>query len=379
MKNRNNTLKIAMFGQKRIPSREGGIEIVVEELSTRMVQLGHQVTCYNRSGHHVSGTQFDRDAEAAYKGVKLKKVFTIDKKGLAAMTSSLSAALLASFSTADVVHIHAEGPAAMSFIPKIFGKRIIVTIHGIDWARAKWNGFAAKYIKWGEKQAVKHADRIIVLSRNIQRYFKDTYNRETIFIPNGVSEPEIIPAKEITKRWGLSSNSYVLYLGRIVPEKGIQYLLEAWKGVHTDKSLVIVGGSSDSDEFMNELMTITKEMKNVVFTGFQQGEILQELFSNSYIYVLPSDLEGMPLSLLEAMSYGNCCLVSDIPECAEIVDNNKALLFKKSDVVDLRTKLDILLRDSELVKTYKLEARRFICNKYTWDDVVEKTINVYRS
>ena len=378
MKNRNNTLKIAMFGQKRIPSREGGIEVVVEELSTRMVQLGHQVTCYNRSGHHVRGTQFNSDTEATYKGVKLKKVFTIDKKGLAAMTSSLSAALLASFSAANVVHIHAEGPAAMSFIPKIFGKRIIVTIHGLDWARAKWNGFATKYIKWGEKQAVKHADRIIVLSRNVQQYFKDTYNRETVFIPNGVSEPEIIPAKEITERWNLSRNSYVLYLGRIVPEKGIQYLLEAWKGIHTDKSLVIAGGSSDSTEFMNELMASTKEMKNVIFTGFQQGEILQELFSNAYIYVLPSDLEGMPLSLLEAMSYGNCCLVSDVPECAEIV-SNKALLFKKSNVDDLQTKLNILLRDHEIVKTYKLEARKFICNKYTWDEVVEKTIDVYRS
>lgn len=378
MENGNNRLRIAMFGQKRIPSREGGIEIVVEELSTRMVQLGHQVTCYNRSGHHVSGTQFDSNVKKAYKGINLKRVFTIDKKGLAAMTSSFSAALLSSFSKADIIHIHAEGPAAMGFIPKLFGKKVVVTIHGLDWARAKWGGFATKYIKWGEKQAAKHADRIIVLSKSVQQYFEDTYKRKTDFIPNGVNKPSIVPANEIRKRWNLSKDSYVLYLGRIVPEKGIQYLLKAWNEIQSDKMLVIAGGSSDTEVFLNELKNISKDMDNVIFTGFQQGTILEELYSNSYLYVLPSDLEGMPLSLLEAMSYGNCCLVSNIPECIEVVDD-KAVLFNKSDIVDLRTKLDSLLKNNGLVKAYKKEARNYICDKYNWDDIVEKTIDLYRS
>lgn len=366
-------LNIVMFGHKRIPSREGGIEIVVEELATRMVERGHQVTVLNRRGKHVSGGEVEKVNE--YKGVQVKTVATIDKKGLAAMTSSFTAAVRAAVSKADVVHIHAEGPAAMCWIPKLAGKRVICTIHGLDWARAKWRGFATKYIKWGEKQAVKHADEIIVLSRGVQEFFKTTYNRDTVFIPNGVSRPEPRSVNEIKKLWGLEKNSYVLFLGRIVPEKGLRYLVEAWKDINTDKKLVIAGGSSDTEAFMNELKAAAGD--GVIFTGFQQGRVLEELYSNAYIYTLPSDLEGMPLSLLEAMSYGNCCLVSDIPECAEVIED-KAAVFKHSDVNELKKALQQLLDDSETVERYKAGSADFICQKYNWNDVVEKTLEIYR-
>lgn len=182
-------LKIAMLGHKRIPSREGGIEIVVEELSTRMVAAGHSVTCYNRSGHHVSGKEFDGKTLTEYRGVKLKSVPTINRKGLAAMTSSFFGAICAAFGKYDVVHFHAEGPCAMLWIPKLFGKLCVATIHGIDWQRSKWGGFASKYIKFGEKVAAKYADEIIVLSEGVQKYFMDTYGRKTVFIPNGVNRP----------------------------------------------------------------------------------------------------------------------------------------------------------------------------------------------
>ena len=332
-------LRIAMLGHKRIPSREGGIEIVVEELSTRMVQLGHSVTCYNRKGHHVSGAEFDGEVKSEYKGMKLKTVPTIEKKGLAAVTSSLFASLFAAVGSYDVVHIHAEGPAFFCWLPKLFRKRVIVTVHGIDWQREKWkSGFGSKFIRQGEKNAVKYADEIIVLSKGVKNYFKDTYGRETRFIPNGVNRPEIQNANLITEKLGLTKDSYILFLGRLVPEKGIRYLVEAFKNVKTDKKLVIAGGSSDTDSFMAELKELAKGDDRILFTGFVQGAMLDELYSNAYIYTLPSDLEGMPLSLLEAMSYGNCCLVSDIPECAEVVED-KALIFKKADVKDLQSKL----------------------------------------
>ena len=366
-------LNIAMLGHKHVLSREGGIEIVVNELATRMAARGHQVTCYDRNTHHVAGDT-PLDSRRDVSGVKIIPVWTIEKKGLAAMTSSLSAAWKAAWGKYDVVHIHAEGPAAMSWLPKIRGKRVIVTVHGLDWARAKWGGFATKYIKWGEKQAVKHADEIIVLSRGVQEYFKTTYNRDTVFIPNGVSRPEPRSVNEIKKLWGLEKNSYVLFLGRIVPEKGLRYLVEAWKGINTDKKLVIAGGSSDTEAFMKELKAATGD--GVIFTGFQQGRVLEELYSNAYIYTLPSDLEGMPLSLLEAMSYRNCCLVSDIPECAEVIED-KAAVFKHSDVNDLRNMLQQLLDDPGLVEQYKAGAAEFICRKYNWDDVVEKTLELY--
>lgn len=369
-------LKVAMIGHKRIPSREGGVEIVVEELSTRMFDLGHQVTCYNRKGHHVSGSEFDTTTLSEYKGVQLKNVWTLDKKGLAALTSSFSAALKASFGKCDVVHFHAEGPCAMLWIPKLFGKRCIATIHGLDWQRAKWSGFASKYIQFGEKVASKYADEIIVLSKNVQQYFLTTYQRKTRFIPNGVNRPVIRKPKDIVDLYGLKEDSYILYLGRIVPEKGLRYLIEAFKQVQTEKKLVIAGGSSDTQAFLDEIKELAKEDQRILFTGFVQGTILDELYSNAYIYTLPSDLEGMPLSLLEAMSYGNCCLTSDISECKEVVED-KAVIFKKNNVLDLKQKLQDLCDSPEVVQKYKAEAADFICKKYNWDDVVRKTIELY--
>lgn len=370
-------LNIAMLGHKRIPSREGGIEIVVDELSTRMVKNGHKVTCFNRSGHHVAGAEFDQKDMKSYKGVQLKSVFTIDKSGLAAMTSSVSASLAAAFGPYDVVHVHAEGPAFMCWLPRLMRKKVVVTVHGLDWARAKWGKFASLYIRTGEKNAVRFADDIIVLSAGVQDYFKKTYGRETKFIPNGVNRPEIREANVITEKWGLEKDGYILYLGRIVPEKGEKYLLEAFRNIKTDKKLVIAGGSSDTDAFMNELKAMAKDDERIIFTGFIQGRALEELYSNAYVYCLPSDLEGMPLSLLEAMSYGNCCLTSDIPECAEVVED-KAVTFKKSDVKDLREKLEWLMTNPEAVNQYKATAADFICEKYSWDDVVDKTIELYR-
>ena len=203
-------LNIAMFGHKRIPGREGGIEIVVEELGTRMAKKGNKVTCYNRAGHHVSGAEYDMKTIKEYKGIRLKKVPTIEKKGLAAVSSSFFAALFTAFGHYDVVHIHAEGPAFFCWIPKLFGKRVIVTVHGIDWQREKWkSGFASKFIRQGERNAVKYADEIIVLSKGVQEYFKKTYGRETRFIPNGIGCTTVRQAKLITETFGLTKDSYM--------------------------------------------------------------------------------------------------------------------------------------------------------------------------
>ena len=370
-------LRIAVFGQKRL-SREGGVEIVVKELCTRMARQGCQVTCYNRSGHHVSGAEYDDIDNTNYEGVRQKCVPTIEKKGLAAVSASAFAALYSAFGKYDVVHIHAEGPAFFSWLPKMFGKRVVVTIHGVDWQREKWqSGFGSKFIRQGEKNAVKYADEIIVLSKGVQDYFKETYGRKTHFIPNGVNRPHIREANLITEKFGLKKDSYILFLGRLVPEKGIRYLVEAFKNVKTDRKLVIAGGSSDTDSFMAELKELAKGDDRILFTGFVQGAMLDELYSNAYIYTLPSDLEGMPLSLLEAMSYGNCCLVSDIPECAEVVED-KALIFKKADVEDLQEKLQDACDHPEKVDAHKKQAADFICKKYNWDEVTKETMALYR-
>lgn len=372
-------MNIYMIGHKTVPSRDGGIEIVVEELATRMVNLGHTVTLYNRKRkNHPSNLE--------YKGVKLKDIFTINKKSLDALIYSYFATKKvikqAKKEKIDVVHFHAEGPCL--FLNK-FGKigskkrkkmpKIIVTIHGLDWQRGKWGGFATKVLLKGERQAVKYADEIIVLSENNKKYFKDTYNRETTFIPNGVNKPVLKEAKLITEKYNLKKDDYVLFLARIVPEKGLHYLIEAWKNVKkeitTNKKLVIAGGASHSSDYYKKIQELVKDDNSIIMTGFVQGQELEELYSNAYLYVLPSDIEGMPMSLLEALSYGNTCLVSNIEENTSILNDNQ-YTFEKSNINDLTKKLINILKIN-----LKTHTSQYI--KYDWDDVVKNTIDLYES
>lgn len=372
----NKKLSIAMIGHKRVPSREGGVEVVVEELSVRLAQKGHRVTCFNRRGHHVAGEEYDAYVGNVYKGVKLLNVPTINKKGFAAATASFFGAVIAAFGRYDVVHFHAEGPCAAMWIPKLFGKRCIATIHGLDHQRQKWGYFARRYIMKGERCAVKKADEIIVLSKSAQQYFKETYGRDTILIPNGVNRPLLLEPDKIGEKYGLAKDEYILFLGRLVPEKGLQYLIKAFKDLRTNKKLVIAGGSSDTHDFEEQIKDLAADDDRIIFTGFVQGRILSELLSNCYVYVLPSDLEGMPLTLLEAMSYGQCCLVSDIPECLDFI-GDKAITFKKGNIQDLKSQLQSLLANPETVKAYRQDASAYVCDKFNWDKVVEETLKLY--
>ena len=370
-------LNIAMLGHKRIPSREGGVEIVVAELASKMVKRGHSVTCYNRKGHHIGGAKFDTKPMKEYLGVRLKTVPTLDKKGLAAMTASCCATIAAAFGKYDVVHFHAEGPCAMLWLAKLMGKRCVATIHGLDHQRAKWGWIARTYIMMGEKCAARYADELIVLSNGVQDYFLRTYGRTTHFIPNGVSRPDYRAPELISQQFGLEKDSYILLLSRIVPEKGLHYLVDAFRNVKTDKKLVIAGGASDTDDFMEELRAAAADDERILFTGFVQGQILEELYSNAYVYTLPSDLEGMPLSLLEALSYGNCCLTSDIEECAAVIEDH-GITFRKSDVQDLQDKLQMLCDQPELVARYQAESADYICNRFSWEDVTDRTLELYK-
>ncbi|MCM1251789.1 MAG: glycosyltransferase family 4 protein [Clostridium sp.] len=370
-----------MIGHKRIPSREGGIEIVVDELSVRLAALGHKVDAYNRYGHHVSGKKYDeeygRGDRKYYKGIRIRIIPTFQSSKLNAIVYSFLATLRALTIPYDVLHYHAEGPCAMIWIPKLFRKRVVVTIHGLDWQRAKWGWFASFVIKFGEKMAAQYADEVIVLSKNVQKYFKDTYGRDTVFIPNAVDAPENRPANLITEKYGLKKDGYFLFLARIVPEKGLHYLIEAFGKIKTDKKLVIAGGNSQAVEYMEKIHCMAKKDDRIVMTDFVQGQVLEELYSNAYAFVLPSDVEGMALSLLEAMSFGCCCLVSDICENTEVVED-KALMFAKGDTGDLRKKLEYMIEHPEVVEAYRNSSRDYICGKYNWKDVVEKTLQVYQ-
>ena len=369
-------MRIAMIGHKRMPSREGGVEIVVEELSVRMAQQGHNVTCFNRKGEHVSGRQYTTQQMTSYRGVRIKTVPTIDVRGIAAVTASFFASFLAAFGKYDVVHFHSEGPCIALWLPKLLGKRCVVTVHGLDHQRSKWGRLAKTCILAGEKIASAMADEIIVLSDAAQMYFSDTYGRETHLIPNGAAAMEARSAELIAKEYGLGKDDYVLFLGRITPEKGLDYLIDAYRRISTDKKLVIAGGASDSQEYFDSLREKAADLPGVIFTGFVQGQMLEELYSNAYLYVLPSDLEGMPLSLLEALSYGNCCLVSDIAENADVV-GDCGDTFRRSDAADLADKLYALIAQPQRVGAYRRAAADRIQKMANWDDVVQKTLALY--
>ena len=366
-----------MIGHKSIPSRDGGVEVVVSNLAPHLVEIGYDVTCYNRTNKQFRKLRKDGALMREYRGVRLVWTPTVDRRGLAAMTSSVFATVMAAFSRFDLVHFHTEGPSVLCWLPKLMGKKVVVTVHGLDHMRQKWGKFASAYILEGEKAAVRHADSIIVLSEGVRTYFREKYGRETVLIPNGIDPADIRPACEIIKQFGLASREYILFLGRLVPEKGIHYLIEAYQGLRTDKKLVIVGGTSDTDDYVRQLYAMAGDNSGILFTGFQQGTVLEELYSNAYLYVLPSDLEGMPLTLLEAMNYGCCCVTSDIGECADVMDGC-GFTFPRGNTEALRETLQDLCDDPDKAEAYRGKARDMVSSKYTWEEITAQTDELYR-
>ncbi len=362
-----------MIGQKGIPSRAGGIEVHVEELSKRLACSGYQVDVYCRRGY------CDRTFEDnKYNGINLKYTPYFKSKSLDAITHTFTATISALCSRCDIIHYHALGPSAFAFIPRLFGRKVVCTVHGLDWQRGKWGFFAQKFLKFGEYATAKFSHKTINVSKNLTIYYKEKYHLDTAYIPNGIERPDLLNPKIIKEKYGLDSGSYILFLARLVPEKGAHYLIDAFNNLYTVKKLVIAGGSSYSDEYVKKLKVRAAENENIIFTGFIKDEELAELYSNAYFYVLPSDVEGMPLSLLEAMSYGNCCLVSDIPENMEVI-GSMGYSFIKSDVIDLTNKLSILIDDKNKVDKVRQFSSNYILNKYNWDKITAMTKQIYES
>lgn len=370
--------RIAMIGHKYIPSRDGGVEVVVSNLAPHLVKIGYDVTCYNRTNQEFKKMRKSAPLPREYRGVHLIWTPTVDRRGLAAMTSSIIATVMASFRRFDIVHFHTEGPCVLCWLPRLFGKKVVVTVHGLDHQRQKWGKFASAYIMLGERMAARYAHSIIVLSKGVQAYFREKYGRETVIIPNGIDPAQTRPAAEITKQFGLSAGDYILFLGRLVPEKGIHYLMEAYGKLSTDKKLVIVGGTSDTDDYVKHLHELAGGNPSIIFTGFQQGLVLEELYSNAYLYVLPSDLEGMPLTLLEAMNYGCCCVTSDIGECADVM-NGCGVTFPRGNAEALREALQDLCDHPEKAEALRLASRKTVSSKYTWQEITAKTHELYRA
>ena len=355
-------MKIAMIGHKDFPSRVGGVETVVTELAPRLSNMGHSVTVYNRCGKKGHFTE---------NGVEVCRIPAVKKQALNALTGSVTATFAALRRDFDIIHYHALGPSVMIVLAKLFGKTTVATVHGLDWQRAKWNRFATAYLKLGERIIARYADEVIVLSENVQSYFKEKYNRDTVFIKNGITPIEKCEPDAIREQFGLEKYGYILYLARIVPEKGLHYLVDAYSALETDKTLV-VAGEMPENEYGQKILKLA-DGKNVVFTGFVQGRIMAELYSNCCLYVLPSEIEGLALTLLEAMSAGAKCLVSDIPENTAVT-GIYGYSFRCSDVNALKDKIKDLLETEPNVNTEQI---KYIADNYSCDAVAAKTEEVY--
>ena len=380
-------MRVAMIGQKGLPATFGGVEKHCEELGARLVSLGCDVTVFCRpyySAKKIAEMKLEKinSRHYIYKGMTLEMRPTIPTKHMDAAAHTLLCSILSAFRKYDVVHYHALGPTFFSPMVQLFGKKTVATVHGLDWRRGKWGAFAKKFLRMGEKVAATRPDALIVVSRTLRDYFKKQYHQDVHYIPNGINPPQRAAARDIQVRWHLEKGSYILFVGRLVPEKGCHTLISAFRKTETDKSLVIAGGDSHSEEYIKKLHKLAEGDGRILFTGFVYGNTLDELYSNAYFYTHPSDLEGLPLSLLEALSYGNCVLASDIPENAEVISpegrEENGFLFKTGDVDSLAQKMRYLLDHPMIVMEKAGDVQDYVMNSYNWDRIAEETLGVYR-
>lgn len=358
-------MKIAMIGQKGLPATYGGIEKHVEEVAARLARRGHEVTVYCRGDYTT-----DR---GDYHGVHRLIRPSVNTKHLGTATHVLASTVDALFRDYDVVHYHALGPSLFSWLPRLSGKRTVVTVHGLDWQREKWGAVASWILKRCELSAVHFPNRTVVVSQTLQRYFRETHGRLTAYVPNGTNLPENGPPRDVS-RFGLEPGRYILFVGRLVPEKGVHFLLEAYAQLETDLPLVIAGGYAFAPEYQAQLEASASE--RVRFLGYVFGDGLDDLWANAHLVVLPSTLEGLSIALLESLAFGRCTIISDIPENLEVA-GDCAVTFRSRDVVDLREKMQDCIDHPERMREYGERARRRIEAQFSWDRVVDQLEGIY--
>lgn len=362
------TLRIAMLGSRGVPASYSGVETYIEEVGSYLTKHGAQVTVYCHAKYVA--------LRGSYRGMDLRFIPTIPSKHLETFIHTLLATLYALFYDAEVFHYHALGPSAMAWLPRLFGRKVVVTVQGLDWDRAKWGRLARAYLKFGEWCSAHFPHVTIVVSENLAKYYQQQYGFEPVYIPNGrITSHPLAP--NLIRRLELDKDGYILFVGRLVPEKGIHTLLEAFARLHTDKKLIVAGEDKYMPEYRRRLQELASRSDQVNLLGFVRGELLGELYSNAYLFVLPSMLEGLSIALLEAMSYGNCVLVSDQPENLEVIDQS-GYSFHTGDPTDLQSQLQWLVDHPDRVETMRLQARARLETLMDWQEVAQATLGVYR-
>lgn len=364
-------MKIYFIGQKGIPAKFGGVEKHVEKLATKLVDKGHEVFVYTRPS-------YTSDRIKEYHGVKLISLPSIYSKHLDAITHTLFAIFDVAFRKTDIIHFHSIGPSSLIWLLKIIKPKtpIVTTFHSQCYHHQKWGKFAQAYLKFGEKMTCTKAKEVIAVSKFLQKYAKEKYQRNAKYIPNGVDIPTPLPAFEITKRWGLEKDSYFLVVSRLVKHKGIHYIIDAYNNLNTDKKLVIVGDGAFTDSYVDELRLQSNSNQNIILTGNQSGDVLNELFANTNLFIQASEDEGLSIALLEALSFGLPVLVSDIPANLETV-RNIGFIFKNKDIKSLEDKLRYLIQSPEKLEEKRGLGIQLMQTEYNWDNIANDVIEVY--
>lgn len=362
-----------MLGLRGIPATFGGVERSVEELGRELVRRGHEVTVFCR-------TNYVADRSPTFAGMRLRHLPTIGTKHLDAIvhTTLATAGALRGF---DVVHYHAIGPGLLAPVPKLLSRHtaVVQTIHGADAQRAKWGRGARGVLGFGEWLSARVPDATIVVSHSLAERYRSRYGRETALIPNGVSGVHQRAAEAIAERFGLSEGSYVLFVGRLVPEKQPDLLIRAFRTLDTPVRLVIAGGSAFSDDYVAELHRLAGGDERIVFTGYVHGQLLEELYSNALAFVTPSALEGAPLAILEAISTGLPVVASDIPPHLEVLGSEASgrRLFRAGDQAGLAAAVERVMDDGAQGRAAARELRETVLSAYGWERIAQATEQVY--
>jgi glycosyltransferase involved in cell wall biosynthesis len=362
-------MKIAYIAVKGIPIG-GGIEKLTEEIGSRLVKKGHQIIVYSSRDYQTVSGEF--------RGMKIKTVPSINTKSLHKLSICFNAVFdVLLKDNIDLVHFHAVGPSLFAIFPRFKRIPTVVQTHGLEWKRDKWGGIAKAFFKLADYSAIYFPNKTTSVSRVQKEYYEHKFGREIIYIPTGVNS-----VKKRKPRWILEQNlepdRYVFFAGRLVKEKGAHYLIEAFRNIQTDMRLVVAGDAAYSEKYKVSLKKKAKGDIRIIFPGFVTGSRLEELFSNAYLFCLPSTLEGLPIALLEAMSYGNCCLVSDIPENIEVMEQY-GYTFKSRNIDDLRKVLRSLIENPDRVTLKKQSSAKHVLQKYSWDKISDDMEAFYQS
>jgi glycosyltransferase involved in cell wall biosynthesis len=358
-------LKVAFIGARGVGSTYSGIESYYEEVGSRLAARGHEVTAYCR-------THFTPDV-SEFRGIRVKRLPSLRTKHLETLSHSVLSTLHALPRDYDVIQYHAIGSSPLAVLPRLLGRRTVVSVRGLDHQRGKWGTVARTDLRFGEWASVRRPSATIVVSETLGRHYQERHGREAAVIPNAIVKATHEPADRIRKL-GLSGDDFVLFAGRVSPEKGVHTLLEAMRPLPRDKKLVIAGGTSYSDDYIERVKRLAWD--EVMFLGQVDRATMSELYSNCYAFVLPSVMEGLSIALLEALSYGTCIITTDIPENVEVV-GSAGLCFPPSDVEALRNILARVLADPGLVRQYRKRAAERAASLPDWDEVARRTEAFY--